>query len=371
MLHLFNKVYLEFDSNIELGLDRVVVSETNGFKVAEALDKFSAGELIAFGKTWEETLGDKDFITFLLELRYHQANTNKKIVIYCDKESYKKVIAVWFRAIMPNLDLESFTSIVNYTIYHQRIVNNTQMASVHSLYLNHLWEDFGDLSDVWEESAVLVTDQNIADIGNSNLSFSYEYLLAEYFSGEFSRRQELLDTAFMFTERFFKELFTDSRQMVLLNIENHRFQAALGYDQSAVDITKVDPLSSIEQLAPYSDSDIWLRSSNQYGVCNLRGVSSEKIKAISDLLVYIFDTVEDMETDMTKFQAIGWAQYVSKGHLTQTELDGMLDFVIQYPFDTCLVPRFDFQNVNYTLIQHFINLKKQDNNSALQKYKLL
>ena len=33
MLHLFNKIYLEHDDNIELNIDRVVISETNGVAI--------------------------------------------------------------------------------------------------------------------------------------------------------------------------------------------------------------------------------------------------------------------------------------------------------------------------------------------------
>ena len=37
MLHLFNKVYLEIDDKIEINLDRVVISNTHGLQLADAL----------------------------------------------------------------------------------------------------------------------------------------------------------------------------------------------------------------------------------------------------------------------------------------------------------------------------------------------
>jgi hypothetical protein len=372
MLHLFNKVYLEFDNNIELGFDRVVVSEKNGFKMLEALDKVSAGELIRYGKTWSETLSENSFKDFFLKLKDHQANTNRKIIIYCDVEAYKTLMAVWFRTTLPNLDLESFRKLTNYTVYNQRIVSNTQLASAYSLYLSQLWDGIGEVEEAWESSADLVSDQDRADIDTSGIKLSYEFLLADYFSGSIAYRQELLDTAYMFTERFFKECFTDNRQMVLLNIENHNILSQLGIDPSLVDITKIDPLENIEYFKYYSDPEIWQRSHNQYGICNLKGLSENQIEGLVNTLLYIYKNVEGMEIDTSMFEvAVSWAYYIPKGHLTQTELDGMLEYAVDKPFDTCLVPRFDFQNVNYPLIQHFISLKKNNNLEELEKFRLL
>jgi hypothetical protein len=57
--------------------------------------------------------------------------------------------------------------------------------------------------------------------------------------------------------------------------------------------------------------------------------------------------------------------------MTQEELDSILDFLVSDPFDTCLVPRFDFQNVNFSLMLHILKLKKDGNTSELNKFKLL
>ena len=64
MLHLFNKVYLDFDSKIEINLDRVVISEQNGYPIYQALGLVAQGELFAFEKSLDSIA--PDFIAFLI-----------------------------------------------------------------------------------------------------------------------------------------------------------------------------------------------------------------------------------------------------------------------------------------------------------------
>jgi hypothetical protein len=139
MLHLFNKVYLEFDDRIEINLDRVVISEEHGYPMHQLLDKVSYGELLAHGKTYQEVIG-VDLNGFISSIKSHGDTTGKKVVIYCDKHAYKSFIAQWFKVILPNLDFDGFKTIIDYTMYNQRVTSNTQLSSVHSLFLNTVWE---------------------------------------------------------------------------------------------------------------------------------------------------------------------------------------------------------------------------------------
>ena len=85
MLHLFNKVYLEFDDKIEINFDRVVISERYGIPMLDQLNKVSYGELVTFGKSYEEVIGE-DFAGFVATLKDFGKTTNKKIL------SPKKII---------------------------------------------------------------------------------------------------------------------------------------------------------------------------------------------------------------------------------------------------------------------------------------
>ncbi len=364
MLHLFNKVYLEFDDKIEINFDRVVISERYGIPMLDQLNKVSYGELVTFGKSYEEVIGE-DFAGFVATLKDFGKTTNKKIIIYCDKESYKRVIAQWFKVVLPELDFDGFKTIVNHTVYNQRIVSNSQLSSVYSVNLNSIWEGLEDIHEAWDSSVNV--DPTLFE--NLELNYSYEFLLATYLSGDDSRKEELRKTVHMFLRRWFKELLSDNRQMVLLNLTNHKFLSTFNIDPNTVDITQLDPLSNIEGFELYADDEIWERDENQYGVCKLEGLSKKKASDLAKLLVKVYDEFEGMQIDRSVFGMLQFITSVVGETLSDEDLDSIIEYVVNTPCDTCLVPRFDFQNVNFPLLQFF--LSEKFNERDLSKYRLL
>ena len=63
--------------------------------------------------------------------------------------------------------------------------------------------------------------------------------------------------------------------------------------------------------------------------------------------------------------------YVTKDEITKSELDSLLNFLIENPSDTLLIPKFDFKNSNTVFVHYIINLKKENNIEELSKFKLL
>jgi hypothetical protein len=364
MLHLFNKVYLEFDDKIEINFDRVVISEKYGIKMLEALDKVSQGELITFGKTYDEVVSS-NLVAFVKLLKDFGNTSGKKIIVYCDKQAYKNFIAQWFKVILPQANYATFKIIVDHTIYNQRVVSNTQLSSVYSLEQTTLWENFDDLETHWNDAKDLTDDEKI-NFKSLGLNLSYELLLADYLSGSTNYETELRKTMHTFLRRWFKESFTDNRQMVLLNIGNHRFQQALGIDASRVDITSTDPLANIPQLSAYADDSIW----EKQGIfCDLQDLSQTQIDSLTSTIMSIYKNFEGMEIDRSVFSLFDYLGSASRSELTKVEMDNLLDFIVNNPFDTNLVPRFDFQNVNFVLMLYFLRQKYEGGD--LSKFKLV
>ena len=364
MLHLFNKVYLEFDDRIENHLDRVVISQQYGDQMYELLEKAVLGKLILYGKTFEDVVGD-DFLGFIKSIRDYGDESGKKIIIFCDRTSYKKFMAHWFRSTLPNLDYDGFKTIVDLTIYNQRIISNTQLSSMFSVNLNSLWENLEDIESAWEDAKSV----NKTSLKSLNLNHTYEFLLSTYLSGDNSHKESLKKTLHMFLRRWFIEMFVDNRQMVLLNLTNHRFLSTFNIDPKTIDITRLDPLDVIDQLESYSDDEIWERSENAYGTCNLEGLSEEKTIKLLNTLLTVFEKFEDMLIDRNVFGIKKYVTITCRESITDEEMDDLLAYIIENPFDTSLVPRVDFQNVNFPLIQYFISEKY--NKKDLSKYRLL
>jgi hypothetical protein len=364
MLHLFNKVYLEFDDKIEINFDRVVISEKYGIQMLQLLDQVAYGKLITFGKTYDEVIST-NLIEFIKTLKEFGDISDKKIIIYCDKLAYKNFISQWFKIILPAADYTTFKTIVDYTIYNQRIVSNTQLSSIFSIEQTTLWENIDDLETHWAAAKELTNDEK-SEFKSIGLNLSYELLLADYLSGSVNYEAELKKTMHTFLRRWFKESFTDNRQMVLLNIGNHRFQEALGIDSTRVDITSTDPLANIPQLSAYADDSIW---ENQGIFCNLEGLSETQINSLNSTIMNIYEKFEGMEIDRSVFSLFQYLGAASRSELTKVEMDELLDFIVNNPFDTNLVPRFDFQNVNFVLMLYFLRQKYE--NGDLSKFKLI
>jgi hypothetical protein len=161
----------------------------------------------------------------------------------------------------------------------------------------------------------------------------------------------------MFLRRFFQEQFTDNRQMVLLNINNHRFQDALGFTKEQLDL-QGNPLKDIPELQYYYDPKIWKQpttiSSGVYGICELSGLTDSQIEGLKSTILRVFDSFEGMLTNSTVFEGIDFLDVACREGMTQEELDELIELVSDNPFDTCFVPRFDYENVNFPLFLHIL-----------------
>lgn len=361
MLHLFNKTYLEFDDKIELNFDRVIISNVNGVNILDSLDKVVQGKLLKYGKN----LDNFNFVNLITEINSYGQSSNKKLVIYCDKLNYIKFATKWLKTILPNLDLNNFSKLIELTIYKERIISNSQMQSVIPVKQDILWEGLGDISSLF--NSITVSNEDRQSIKNLNLKYSYEFLLSDHFSGSSNYTSSLTTIVHLFLQRWFKELFKDNREMVLLNLLNKNFQTALSFTESNIDLTKSNPITGVSSLQFYSDENIWSKENS----CKVEGLTQLQIDGLRNLVKKIYGDVEGMEIDNAVFGMLDYLEYAAKTSITTEELNTILNYVVTNPFDTCLIPKFDFQNVNFVFVQHLLNLKRDNNTEVLTKFRLL
>ena len=368
MLHLFNKVYLEFDNKINVDIDRVVISEQYGVPMSSEFEKYTYGQLIRFTKSIEDLSSEITFDDFILELKGHSNRTNKKLIVYCDRTNYIRFMASWLKLMMPNLDYDTYRTIAILTIYRERCVSNTQLSSHNTLDVGPIFEDFTE--EDWRDGWINKIAGQISP-ALMGVSISYEFLLANYLAGDTNYTEELLKTSHLFLRRFFQECFTDNRQMVLLNINNHRMQQVLGYEEQPVDYSN-DPLKDIPFFQYYTDPVIWKApttlSSGVYGICNLKGLDEERIAGLKNTILNVYGNFEGMITNTTIFESFDLLEIACRDSMTLNELDEIVDTISASPFDTCLIPRMDYENVNFPLYLHILRSYHEGNTEHLQKF---
>jgi hypothetical protein len=369
MLHLFNKTYLDFDDKISLNFDRVVISNINGVDILDNLQKVTSGKLIQFAKKIE----DIDFLTLITSLNTYNKNSNKKIIIYCDTDAYLKFFTKWFKIILPNLDLSGFQNLFNITIYKERLLRNSVEQTVQPT--NPVQINTNISSDIIAAAfnAITISADDRQTIKNLSLSLSFEYMLSDYFSGSTNYKTQLKSTVHLFLYRWFKDIFAENKEMVLYNLNNKLFQSALNFTDADLDLTDVNPIKNVASLASYADPSIWTSkfSTGILTLPNLVGLSADKLNGLKNTIINIFANVEAMEIDRNIFKLFDYLPLAAQTSLSDTDLDNFLYFVIANPFDTCLVPKSDSENVNYVFIQNVLNFKRNNDIDTLSKFKLL
>ncbi len=367
MIHLFDKVYLSLDDFIQTDMDRVVIGRY-GNVMDEYLKKIQKGNLLNYNKTFPS-----NFSELITQIKNHVDTSNKKLTIYADKENFNKFLINWLKTIFINLDLNTFNKILQLTILKERVINNTQLKPIHVLNMEQLWEGLGNLDNLFNQ--ITISNEQRSSIKNLNLNFSYEFLLANYFSGSSNYSNELNTTVHKFLRRWLKEAFTDNREMILMNLLNKNFQTSLNFTENDLDLNSNNPIKNVSSLQYYADETIWEQKDSYgagvYGICKIENLSQEKITGLRNLLKKVYADVEGMEVNRSMFNAFDYLELAAKDTITNAEMNTVLNFVVENPFDTCLVPKFDFQNINYVLIQHIFNLKRTNNIEALSKYQLL
>jgi len=134
MFHLFNKVYLDFDDKISMSHDRVICSSAYGGIVDHnVLSKVFYGELIGSEKQIDDLIGKhKKFASFLQMLKELDArveNTNSRVFVYCDVESYYKFAIKWMKIILPECTSDAGWQFFRSHLFKEKNFTNSRLSA--------------------------------------------------------------------------------------------------------------------------------------------------------------------------------------------------------------------------------------------------
>ena len=89
MLHLFNKVYLNFDDSIDCHTNRYVISEETGNEMHQELQTTYRGTLINYAKNRNEMQTKYNGLdSFFESVCAKQKELNTKVIIHIDESDY-------------------------------------------------------------------------------------------------------------------------------------------------------------------------------------------------------------------------------------------------------------------------------------------
>lgn len=372
MIHLFSKTYLDLDSFIITDLDRIVISETNGYPMVQLLDDLSDGTLVTFGPTIEEVVGpEKRFSSMaeMLEFCYdHNESTDRKIIFNCDKVAFVKIAAYLFKLIFANIDADSAYRIIDAAFSRHILLGGRDI-----LYAESKWLD----SKPTKAEFVAAFNSTTVDVAAASLltkiktKASVEYLLASYFYNG-SYKDNLKPIVRLMMTRNAEEELKETWRSLQTNILRPSVQQAIGTQSYTID--NVTDMVNDPALAALKKTNAW-RAAN--GVASprepldLTTFTDAEITKLKEQVVWLRYFVFGFDDSSPMHQRIRlYIDLLKKPQLTDADLDAVLNFEHVSQDDDRFWSLKDRDHINIFLIEHILEAKKSNNLSVLQPYLL-
>lgn len=337
MLHLFDKVYIETDSKIDIHKDRIVISQESGYPMYEALDKVSGGYLLMYGKTLEEVLSNNNLSGFddLIEFVYNRLQeSNTKVIFYLDETTFVQFITNWFKRIFLEIDSETAWSIVDSYL-------KKDLREVGKVFLNNariyptlnqetFTEIFSSIS-VGEEPRREVYDNIVPKL-------SLEYLTASYlYNGSFE--EELSACVKKILVRALQDNVLEVKAVAYRHFDREPF------------LSKIDEefLSNSSVFKAYPVGFIGEASS-----VDLIHSSDEDIDTLKNLCKTVYLEWDKFSAESPVIELLNMIDIV-RGDINKQNLDYILNFEKNSAASNRIYADDDRDTINIYLLHHILN----------------
>jgi hypothetical protein len=382
MLHLFRKIYLEHDVNIDFNRDRVVVSEKCGVSNWSELEKISTGELISYGTDLNSLNNISSFLELLNKIKQKTILTNNPVYIYADKKNYYKILSLWYKIILPNATVND---VVNYV----KIIFDYKNFWKISRWWNMI--DKSITTDVVFDSELLISEYNSLTINrgdytnfiNENVStFNIELLLSSYlYNG--SRKEELKKIILPFLRSEVTRSLYGMREVLTYHLVNSKFLKKIGITDTYNIGNLLDVLKNKNSIIQtfYNNNSVWkisMLDHDCYGfLLNIGSQSMISFKDITDNdISNIRKFLADIGISETDSVGIEWNYLLDLIPLIKADTitDNQLNDIIVHQSSqescvtTCTFYSVSFPTVNTYFIQYILNQNNENNTKILAPY---
>jgi hypothetical protein len=366
MFHLFDKVYLEFDTKISAGINRIVISER--FAAPLGIEP-EAPNLIQFhyAKTVGELIGtDKAFTTeldFFKGLKLLGDANPSPLVVYCDKSAFLHLFISWNKSILENVSAADLWKIFRFSIEKETYLSKFSadyMTFVEYSIANWSIEEFDTkFNDLDPDKDRQWNAQIIPNLG-------IEVLLASYLLTQSSAISDALKSKILLlTTRSIQSELYEAKFELIVNYQNKTLHDIL----SVSDIQSLEELFSHPRTSIFVEQRLWTEDSVLYPTGN---GSALNINAISD--TDMLRLVDGFNLSRVELGGIGASTpqsdiinrlpWVVRGSMTDQELTSLL---VNESFigSSMAVGDVDIKNINIIFIDWILKLHRTANLSVL------
>jgi len=377
MLHLFKKIYLEHDVNIDFNYDRVVVSETNGVKLWSEIEKISGGKLLSYGKNLNELNNISSFLDLLNMINIQTTKTNKPVYIYADKNNYYKILSLWYKIILPNATVND---VANYVKINFDYKNFWKISKYYNMLNKNINTDiiYDDNKLRYEYDSLNIDRNDYETFIKENVgTFNIELLLSSYlYNG--SRKEELKKIILSFLRIEVTKSLYSFREIFTYQLHNKKFLSKIGITDTYNIGNALDVLKNENPIIQtfYNNDSVWrlsmlnndtyfiLLDSGSNSMINFENITDEHIVNIKEFITAIGIS----ETDAIGLEAnylFNLIPLIKSDTITDEQLDQIITH--QTSQEPCVTTgtfySTTFPTINTYFIQHVFNV--YENNKEL------
>lgn len=343
MFHLFNKVYLSSDCNIDINHDRAVLSKEYGVPMYIALDKVCQGELILHAHSVEEAIKNynlKGFDELIRVLEQYSTTSGKMLIVYCDDANFLDFISKWFKRIFKDIDHDSAWTIVDSYITKQKRqqswrFNNSSM--IHKLFESVTAQGFKDVFDSVE------TPEEVDEVFERIKSgLSLEVLVASYlYNG--SNESQLCTNVENILSRTVQEILLEIKHTIYKN----QYKPIFGIDYDV----KFFQDSTIYTTATLGN----VGSSSHIEIKNASDKDIETFKKVAKQVYVEWDGFKETSPVIERLNLIN----IAKDGVSKEELDYLLDMEKNSKSNVRLYSAIDEEKFNTIFLDVVLSLSEE------------
>lgn len=348
MFHLFDRVYLEHESKLDLRKDRIVMSATTGHPLGEELDPYFKSKLIHHEIKFENFFPGK-FLELVAELKA----ADKKVIIYCDSLSLQKLMAAWLCSVIPKMDFKLFSMLMYAQDVRERSLASRNFQGIGPVsdlpvsdkLMRELFYTYRDSKGAIKDLSAFI-DQNWESV-------SMEYRIGHYLKTQDTKY--LRATVSQFVNRYFSNIVSETQRFMMSNIFSKQQMRAGNYSLGALESRPHNPLEVISGYPMLTKSKC---AAEKNTLCHL---SNEELEQLNkDLQKFSIDMVGMTEELIKDVFDCFYMVNKSAQALDVSDINTFLKAIRTDRSDYSIISNDDLGNINNVTLGAILNLHPKE-----------
>lgn len=323
MFHLFNKVYLAFDTEISAYENRIVISEElGGESSAEGIQK----PQLHWSNSIPELIDPESEFKTPLEFFEFCLNYDSRLVIYCDKRAFVSLFIMWHKLFLSDITERGlwrvFLFYLEKTSYYSAVTDNSNFVNYDTYSISN-WNE-SDFNAQFKEIDVEF-DQNFTNKTLDKLGI--EYLFSSYFKAKTTKiKNALKKKLLLLSKRAVQGEIYEVKMHLMLNSQNKKLHEILDVDH----IDSVDHLFSIEPLSIFNDPELWdkndiLMPSSTSSSLDMTKLNSTNIIPLISAFKLCRNQLQGIPENSLSVSKIEWLNWIIKNSITDAQLNTLIN----------------------------------------------